>query len=71
MKIVLCHAENMRKFTLVAAKKKFGSLYNVAKQLGLAPSTVTRWGKFVPDDYTAKLIELPPSNLKRGGKRNA
>ena len=58
----------MDKITLAAAVRKFGSRYHIARLLDLAPSSVCRW-KAIPDDMQAKLIALPASKLKRGGKR--
>ena len=59
----------MSKLTLSAAKRKFGSLYHVAKLLELHPSTVTRWGQYVPDKYAPKLESIPAKRLEQGGAR--
>jgi hypothetical protein len=57
------------KMTVAAARKKFGSLYHIAKLLDRNISSVSRWGKYVPQDYVATLQALPESRLKRGGVR--
>ncbi len=59
----------MTKLTKAAAKRKFGSFYHVAKVLGLTPSSVGRWVRYVPDKYVAELNAHPGGQLERGGKR--
>lgn len=55
--------------TLAAMRKKFGSLYHIAKTLNLCESTVSRWGKYVPEHHVDVLLTHPGGKLKRGGKR--
>jgi hypothetical protein len=61
--------QNMTKLTKAAAKRKFGSYYHIAKVLGLTPSSVGRWERFVPDKYVPQLDAHPGGRLEMGGKR--
>jgi hypothetical protein len=65
----LCIMAAMTKLTKAAAKRKFGSYYHIAKVLGLEPSSVTRWVRFVPEKYVPALEAHPGGVLEKGGKR--
>jgi len=46
------------------AIKEFGSGYKIAKELGIAQSTISRWGEIVPAQYAIALEALRPGRLK-------
>jgi hypothetical protein len=55
--------------TVAEAVSKFGSMYHVAKILGISQSAVGRWGEMVPQHRAGKLHAKPAKKLQRGGFR--